>query len=767
MKQFFFLAFFITSQLSALSTLAELQKQADRITEFPQNDSDNWTNPNYDSLYSSLAPSYFSQWYGRQTPIVSEFILLLNTMNKARAKQSDEYVQHIVVEPHARFVIFSDISGGFHSLVRALSFLHQEKYLNTDLTITKPNIYIVFNGNSISRGPYSIETLTTIMRLMQKNPKQVFYLKGEQEQYENWSNFNTRKELKYRISHHKKITIPFEKELNTFFQTLPRALYISLPQNELNVIRISPSHRNAVEIDETIVGNALANQQTGRIALKHTTTSHKSKIIPQVISIIESENWMKKHTAKEGLAYIGQDRGAAAWTVFSAPIEAYKKLLGFTFDAFALLVIADQLTASTITLYNRNNTKNQPFSAKKTYHVQSSLIIEKDGVATPTNYITVGSSMALVQGVPIMGQRTQRGMAARIAEENKKGGVHTQRIRSVIYNDNYTPSMTRKNINRLLKLDNTSIILLPVGSPTLASYLDYIRKGDVTVFFPITGGPQFRDPALKNIIHFRGTYADEVHALIDYMVKERAAKKFAFFYQDDAYGQGPLQAAHEELKKNGITSWTDVPYQRNSVNYQEQAAKIKAAQPDAIGLFSTAQATKELIRQIGIDFLTNRQLFGISFLAEASFRRFIDKHGVKVLFGAVVPNPKTSDLEIVKEYRAAMDANNYPYDVFSLEAYIATSILIDAMKHITPPITKEKILKKLEQLDNYKFKGLTLTFHPDRRDLAEYIWLESGPDQEWDQKKIKQTKQKETDNARSINTSRSEQLPKGSTRSTS
>ena len=80
-----------------------------------------------------------------------------------------------------------------------------------------------------------------------------------------------------------------------------------------------------------------------------------------------------------------------------------------------------------------------------------------------------------------------------------------------------------------------------------------------------------------------------------------------------------------------------------------------------------------------------------------------------------------------------------------LEAYIATSILIDTLEKIDGPITKEKILEKLESLKNYPFKGLTLTFNPERRDLAHSIWLETGDDTDWVEKNINLTQFKKDD----------------------
>ncbi len=749
--------------LSGISTLSDFSHHATLLDEYPKNNSDNWHNPDYIALYKSLAPHIVNQLLGRKKPIVNQLGRLLKSVTKRQTKIKDaqEHVIHVVAPSKSEIIICGDISGGFHALTRILTYLKNKGYINNNLKIIKPDCYLVFNGNSISRGPYNIETVVAILLLLKKNPSRVFYLKGTHETHAYWTNFNFKDELKYRAASYYSQPIPFKKELTAFFDTLPHALYLSTPQSKDQYIRISPSGRDEIIIDESILTKKLkSNQQTGSYPLSLKPNKHQAKTteLPPVMSIIKSEPWLKQHTAKEGLAQISQDRGATAWALFSTPIEAHQKLIGFSYDAFAIITLADPLNQSTISLYNRNIKSSDSFVKARTYNIQTGIPDSKK--RSIRGHINIGSSMALVQGVPIMGQRTKRGMSVRLNKENKKGGIHNQILRSIVYNDNYTPHMTRNNINTLLTRDNTDIILLPVGSPTLASYLDYIQDKKTLVLFPITGGPQFRDPKLKGIVHFRGTYADEVRALVDYMVTEGAASRFAFFYQNDAYGKGPLEAAHEELRKKGITTWTDVPYQRSSVDFKKEARKIKEVQPDAIGFFSTAQATKELIRQIGIDFLTNKQLFGISFLGEESFRRFIKKHGLNVLFGAVVPNPNTSNLEIVKEYRKEMDALNYPYDIFSLEAYIATSILLDIMKQVEPPITKEKILSKLEQLKDYEFKGLKLTFDPNRRDLARYIWLESGKNQDWVQKRIvKKSSDIKESNARSIDSRGSEQFP--------
>ena len=78
------------------------------------------------------------------------------------------------------------------------------------------------------------------------------------------------------------------------------------------------------------------------------------------------------------------------------------------------------------------------------------------------------------------------------------------------------------------------------------------------------------------------------------------------------------------------------------------------------------------------------------------------------------------------------------FDVFSLEAYISTSIFIDALAKIDLPITNQKIAGYLEGLKNYDYQGLTLTFNPQTRSLSNALWLEDNNQPEWVKCKIEQ-----------------------------
>lgn len=741
-KSLLFCALCSTLSLFSLVTFDEMKKKAGAVIELPPIDNKDFSNPDYSSYLRSITPSYLRSLF--TNTIADQFKTSLIEILNQRTKMNihGKIIAKLQLPEKSKLIIFSNIKAGLHSFMRSLQWLIDQKIISKDFAIIKPDHYIFLNGNSINYGPYNIETLLIIFTLLQKNPDSFFYIRGKQEINETWIDGGLKYELNIRFNAKDRIKKPLEDELNKFFETLPIAVYIGIMGDPHKYMYITSLEEGTIDLEESLVGQFISMPTDKKITYYNLDTPiaiSSEKTNPEFIAVIQNEDWRRDFRGGTGIGLLGQVEKARAWSTMSTPIIMNQKLLKYYWDAFLIVTLLKPLENSIITLYRRDSRTHDSFKKFNSYNIVSAIPVKDEKSTNTQNYYRIGSSMSLKQGVPVMGQQVSRGLSVRLNNENNKGGIHDTLLQAIIYNDNYNPALARQNIETLKNKDHIDVILLPIGSPTLASYLDYVRNTEIAVLFPVTGAVKFRDPTLKGIVNFRGSYTDEVNALIDYMIITKAVRRFAFFYQDDDYGLGPLKAAHIALSQRNITDFINIPYQRGSINLTQQAQKIKEFQPDAIGLFSTSEATQELIHQIGVEFLTNTQLFGISFLGEESFRRYIKETGLKVLLGAVVPNPKTSNLEIVKEYRESMDKNKYYYDVFSLEAYIGTSILMNAMQKIEGQITKDKILTQLESLKNESFKGLELTFNPARRDLSNYIWIETGENEDWIQKKISNT----------------------------
>lgn len=346
--------------------------------------------------------------------------------------------------------------------------------------------------------------------------------------------------------------------------------------------------------------------------------------------------------------------------------------------------------------------------------------------------LVFGSTLDLSKGAKIASKRVKSGVQLRLETLQDEGGIDGMDLKVVFRDDEYTPHKARANIEQFLK-DGIDMTLCSMGSPTLEAYLDLVKEGKVLVVFPSTGAPIFRKPELKYIIHFRVCYCTEARVLVEYAYKKLQVKKFAVFYQNDVYGLGALGGARNVRKELNIDdkSWIEISYERNDVNFAMQAKKIEEARPDAILFLSTSIAAEEFIRQIGVSGLAGKKLLGLSDFAENVFRKFAKKKGLEFTIVSVVPNPATSQLAIVQEFRKKAESSNVPIDTFALEGYVSASILIDLLKKISGPITKDTIIAEVEKIKKYDFKGLLLNFNEASRELSNYLWLYTGQS-EWE-----------------------------------
>ncbi len=337
--------------------------------------------------------------------------------------------------------------------------------------------------------------------------------------------------------------------------------------------------------------------------------------------------------------------------------------------------------------------------------------------------ITLGSSLDLSKSAKGLGMPFKTGMSLATNKQNREGGIDHKRVHIIFLDDAYLPAIARKNIETLLNTYHTPFILAPVGSPTLAAYLDLVEEKKILVLFPQSGSLLFRKPDLTNIINYRASFNDEGRLLTTYVLDNYRPKNFAFFYQDDEFGLSILEGAKQGLKDAAIAPATEVRYQANTTNFEAAAAKLKEDNPDAIGFFATGPATVQLIRDIGVEFLANKILYAVSSVGDTATIKVLKNRGISLIMGQVVPDPDTSKIPIVKEYRRELKKQGLNEDVFSLETYITTSLTFDAMSKVGQPLTMQNLIAYFEKMKNYDFKGLTLTFDPKTRSLAQSLWI--------------------------------------------
>ena len=713
----------------SFNTLSDLQEYACYYPECPKVDDDNWANPKYISFYESMENlSFFKRLKDKiifsSAPKFDwdQFEGLLKSVTKQRdtkkTKRSFPVERKILLNQGCRCIIYGDLHGAFHSLVRDLDELKKIEIINENLEISAKDCYLIFMGDLVSRSPYSIETLCVALVLMNKNPGKVIYLRGNHERQKHWEGFSMYRALEVQLKHKRSTvfkSVPLVKEINKFFSTLSDILYIN--------------HDNSKE----------------KMCCFYSDVEIKKDFLSDINMqlVLKGEQRIEAVYEVDGLSFMGYLGNTSQWSLLSCPIHVYQKFFGFYKDAFVELLIGSSISNSVFTLHNRDVRTKHLFKRTHYSPIFGYELKSKNNDISNKKIIKVGCTLCLSGIAGPRGCEAKVGLEAALALFNKED--NNILIRPIIFDDGYIPRKAHHNVKNFYNKYGIDMILIPTGTPTLSSYLNMVKSGKIAVLFPDTGASQFRRPEIKNIIHFRPSYNIEVKYLIDYLIEEQKLEKFAFFYQDDSFGRPVVASAHDELEirelkkpilflfnqKQDIKKmkWIDVPYLRTQKNFSTQAKKVTEFMSETIGCFSTHFPTIELINQLGSEYFLGRIIFYIEVMSDA-FRNFLKKRGIKSVCSFGVPDPNNSLLEIAKEHRSIMKKLGRHINANSLGGYIHTSLFIEALKHIEFPFTKEKIIKYLESIKDYSFKGLKLNFDPTIRGLSKSIWLKT-PENKW------------------------------------
>lgn len=785
------------------NTLHEMERYAKQMPEYPEADDNNWLQPGFINFYRQLKISWLDSLlikFGFKQPAlwqVDDFASLLTDVLVAQEQSSysGRFVMHITPKPGDRFVLWGDLEGAYHSLIRDLGELKRRGIINDALEIIQPHFYFVFNGNVVNRSPYILETLTVVLQLMKKNPQRVFYIRGYGEDKERWYDLGTKDELREKGRHITQEDVPLDDEIKRFFNTLPLALYIIAEQqkDEVTVVRISNYAGSTDEINELFMGNFFELPDQKHPALYKLFDRKQTTKKVHMAAVIKSEDRSWRYTQTQGLVRLGFEDGAIAWSLLSAPTGTYRHLYEFFWDSFVFLRIADRLSDWTLSLYNQDVREHLGFNKSAEYQLTSGFkVVKKEVVSSYQDQadlleeklqqlnrelqeyhqgcpvssgqeiagnqkktdqetsgelsiqkrkITLGTTGDLKKGLKGYTYSMNAGSVLVFNKINEKNGIRDKLIELVALDDSYDPALARDNIMRFLHESHIDIIFNPIGSPTIVHYLDLIKNKEVLVLFPHTGALAVRSPDLPYVINFQESYFQEGKILADYIVQHTSSRRFAILYQNDSYGIPPKDSVIDILKKHAISTEDIllIPYDRNNVNISTHADTVQTFGPDALFFFSTATWAKSFITYIGAGYFSGKYMMTTSLLATKEFRMFMQSKGLPLIFAAQTPNPELSMLPIVQEFRGIAKKHDIDVDTSSLEGYIAAELFIYLLNRIPKdmPITKQAIVRAAQSIHNEEYKGLKLQFNAKTNGINNTIWLATQEGADWQTIEVK------------------------------
>jgi ABC-type branched-subunit amino acid transport system substrate-binding protein len=168
---------------------------------------------------------------------------------------------------------------------------------------------------------------------------------------------------------------------------------------------------------------------------------------------------------------------------------------------------------------------------------------------------------------------------------NANGGVNGRKVTLKYLDDAYNPTQTVTLTKQLVLQDKVFAVVGALGTPTHTKVVDFLNSERVPDLFVASGCSCWDQPkAHPYTFGWQPDYVVEGKILGDYITKNFAGKKVAYFYQDDDFGRDGMKGLDKHIDQSLVVSRQ--PYQPGNTDVAAQVSAIARAKPDLVVLFT-------------------------------------------------------------------------------------------------------------------------------------------------------------------------------------
>jgi len=176
------------------------------------------------------------------------------------------------------------------------------------------------------------------------------------------------------------------------------------------------------------------------------------------------------------------------------------------------------------------------------FYIKKNII--KDGAKN--NKITFGQTLTLTGKNSKLGESYHLGYVLAFQYINRRGGINNNFLELIVYNDEYNPEITFKNVKILVEYFNVFGILGNVGTMTTKNIMKYLTDRNILLIQPYTGSNLLKQKFDKNIIFTKVSYYNEIRMIFNFLEKNKKTN-IGILYEEDDYGLSVINDINHNL----------------------------------------------------------------------------------------------------------------------------------------------------------------------------------------------------------------------------
>jgi branched-chain amino acid transport system substrate-binding protein len=322
------------------------------------------------------------------------------------------------------------------------------------------------------------------------------------------------------------------------------------------------------------------------------------------------------------------------------------------------------------------------------------------------------------------GKGMKVGVQAYFKAVNEKGGVNGKKLELISVDDQMVTDKTVDGLLKLIEEQKVFAVVGSVGSSNCVASLPIVKEYKVPFINPRTGASELRTPLVKEVIHIRASYQQEVDKIVDTLIT-KGAKRFAVFYQDDTLGYDILKSTENAVKRHGLTVVSKGSFERRTTAVTKGLASIMEGKPDAIIVGAVYAPGAEFIKQARKEGV-KAHMAACSFAGGSNLVKEVGASAEGLVMSQVVPELGDLSLPITKECKEAIDKNpdDVGFNVVSMEGCMAAKSMVMALQNAGSPPTRDGFLKAYESMKDADMGGIKLTFTPGDHQGQDNVYLQ-------------------------------------------
>lgn len=295
---------------------------------------------------------------------------------------------------------------------------------------------------------------------------------------------------------------------------------------------------------------------------------------------------------------------------------------------------------------------------------------------------------------------------------NAEGGIHGRKIVYHMIDDSYNPAKAKAGVKRMQESVGIFAWVGGAGTATSMAVKEYLVNRNVPWVGPVSGAKSWVHPPERTIFTLTPHYEVSAKVLCKYAVQKMGKKRIAIVYLNDGYGQSGLEGAQEGLKELNMQAVAVIPVDRSATDVNKVALELRKANPDTIIVWLDPFKTLRLI-SITKKMNLTPQWMSSMVLGEFPQMYQLSKGLVKGMITDNYANYEAPGL--MAGYKAAFEkyANKKAHWSLPFTGGMGhAEIMVEGLKRAGRDLTREKFIKALESLDDFKGIAPGVTFKP-------------------------------------------------------